>query len=210
MEEAASEATSQAVTPPTAAHERDADEPRMFLNPFAQARATAKLAEAEEIGSKMTGGARFYFASEQQFSAPDGSAPWHSGARDDLPEARYQIGMPVPFTSYVFPGGASFTLTTHDAIPRGGKKAPLTLDISRPDVAAVLNHMRLSFERETYFRYTYTTGPGVGKEATATILAEADFDPSTPQVHTILYTLHVDAESEEVVISEPIITHEFH
>lgn len=193
--------TAASPTPPVETPQASATPPAARAGMLAKFTYRSITSEAESISQKMVYGARMYFTSEQRFSAPDGDAPWHSGEPS---------GQPVPFEMYVFPGGTSFTMVTHDAIPRGGIKVAPTLDITAPGVAAALERMSISFDEATYFRYTYTTGPDEGLYATATITAEADLDPSTPEVHTLVYELSLDESTYEIVINGPTITHELH
>jgi hypothetical protein len=68
--------------------------------------------------------------------------------------------------------------------------------------------MFMSFGPESFFRYTYTTGAGTGTGATLTIKAEADFDPSTPAMHTETYELKIDEATQDVVVTGPTVTNE--
>lgn len=166
-------------------------------NPFTRHKNMSKSAEAAMITVKMTNGAQMYFASEQMYTGPEGQEPWHT--KEDA--AGGELGTPVNASAYVFPGGTNFTMTTHDTIPEGGEMAKVTLDTKDPRVAKVLERLMLDFGTESYFRYTYSTGPGKGEKATATIKAEADFNTSSPEAHTITYELSYDKAADEVIVS---------
>ncbi len=161
-----------------------------FINPFERSKRKSITSEALMTTNRMTTGARGYMISEQRVTGPDGNQPWHEGDT---------VGMPVAVESYVFPGGVNFSFSTHDAIPQGGKKAKTTFDAADKKIAAVLEQGYLKFEPETYFRYTYATGPGIGKDATLKITAETDFDPDSPQAHTMTYEVTVNDDFEAVV-----------
>jgi hypothetical protein len=182
----------------------DSSGARVVLNPFIKQQLSSKAVEAKMVMARLSDGAQTYFISEQRYREPGDDVFWHERGDD----ATTRAGMPVAWADYVFPGGASFSMITHESVPKGGEKA--ALDVSDPKVAKFLRSIYLELDGATYFRYTYTTGPGKGDEATATIKAEADFDPSTPEVHTVVYELRVDASTQEVVVSGPTTTHMFH
>lgn len=163
-------------------------------NPMTRYKHKSMTAEASLTTRKMADGAKIYFESEQS-----SSSSWHGGAA---------TGEPIPFDQYTFPGGASFSMTTHDAAPKDGTSAKLTLDSADAKVAPVLGAMFMSFGPESFFRYTYTTGAGTGTGATLTIKAEADFDPSTPAMHTETYELKIDEATQDVVVTGPTVTNE--
>ena len=50
-----------------------------------------------------------------------------------------------------------------------------------------------------------STGPG----ARVKLKAEADFDPSSPEHHTITQELYVDPDTQEVVVTPPVVRNEF-
>ena len=61
----------------------------------------------------------------------------------------------------------------------------------------------------TLWRYTYTTGEECGEGATATFRAERDFDPATPQAHTMEQRVQVDPVTQQVYISPMVTTSEY-
>ena len=63
------------------------------------------------------------------------------------------------------------------------------------------------FGYPTAFRYTLTTGPGSGMDATCTVTAEADFDPTTDAVHTITQDVFIN-ENQEVTVTPITVTNE--
>jgi hypothetical protein len=59
-----------------------------------------------------------------------------------------------------------------------------------------------------YFKYTYETNGKTGPQARATLRAEHDFDPSTPEKHTVELELFVE-EDGSVRQTPMIVEHEF-
>jgi hypothetical protein len=173
-------------------------------DPAAQRAAWAKDSEAAlALLTAMADGAKGYFESEQKITGQDHGEPWHDGGDETM------YGYPVEWNKYVFPGGAGYTFTTHGEVPTGGTPAAMTLDPAAPEVSAALMKLGVTLPAESPFRYTYITGDGGGEAASATIVAEADFDPSTPELHTITVEVGVDDMTQEVVIAAPVVTNEF-
>ena len=182
------EATTEATTP----------------DPAAQRAAWAKDQEAAlAVLAAMSDGAKSYFQSEQKITPADGEEPWHDIGDDTM------YGYPIEWDKYAFPGGAGYTFTTHAEVPKGGAPAATTLDTDALEVSATLLKLGVTLPAESPFRYTYTTGAGGGSGASATIVAEADFDPSTPELHTITVEISVDDMTQEVFVAPPVVTNEF-
>lgn len=151
----------------------------------------SKAAEAEGILSAMSDGACAYFEGDQQYSTPDGVEPWHEGDPDNRD---IRPGMPVGFDDKVFPGGPDIKVTTAPEVPEGSETVEFDPRIEGDvdfDADVVFTVLHLHAEH-TQFRYTFETGSGIGEEATATITAEANFDPSTPEYHTVIQEMYVD------------------
>ncbi len=151
----------------------------------------SKAAEAQAIVSTMALAARAYYELDQQFSSEDGREPWHM-AETGHPTRR--VGMPVAFSDKVFPGGPSIKVKTSPQIPEGGERiSPQPVLVGDVDFEAqdVFRKLNLSLDEPLYFRYTFETGPATGDGATATIRAEANFDPTTSDHHTVIQRLEV-------------------
>jgi hypothetical protein len=157
-----------------------------------------KITEADEYSRLMLNGCRAYFVTNQMVTGPDGAEPWHT---DGAP------GASVPTAQRTMPGGVNYTFVSHDALPKDFAKIPFKRRTNPVDVATF---DRLNFYTPTssMFRYTYSTGPGVGGQATCTVTAEADFDPSTPAVHTRTQTAVVDSGGSYVRIEPAVVTNE--
>ena len=93
------------------------------------------------------------------------------------------------------------------AIPTGGETVMPTIP-DDPFVQAALNKLGVDFRDPLAFRYTITTGPGTGIDATLVITAEADFEPGGP-VHTVTQELYLHKQNQEVIITPPTTTNEF-
>ncbi len=158
----------------------------------------ARAKAALKVVSAFASSTKSYFMSEQMVTADE---PWHTSV--------YGNGYPIEWSLYSFAGGPNFTFTTHTIIPRGGEALPATLDASNPMAAAVLATIDVDLSGDHHFRYTYSTGPGTGPDASALITAEADFDPASPEVHTILVELEIDNESQEIIVRPPVTMNEF-
>ena len=165
------------------------------------------VTEAEFTLNRMVDGAKMYYEGDQIWSPQDGAEPWFPGDADDTPPA----GMPVEFQYKSFPGGPDITIRSSEDIPEGGESIepnPVIEEDVEFDVQTALAPLQERFEEPSYFRYTYETGPGTGEDATATFRAEANFDPDTPEHHTITLTVHTtlgDGASAEPAVTE----HEF-
>lgn len=145
--------------------------------------------------------AKMYFTSEQKY----GEA-WHppvSGV------AEKSMGYPTPWDEYVFPGGKSVTLMSSDKLPEAGTSAPFSPTASA-HLEPLLDKLLPEFVGSSSWRFTYKTGPGSGDQATASIIAERDFDPKKPGAHTIEMKIYVDERSQEVIMVPPVTTNEFH
>jgi Tfp pilus assembly protein PilE len=105
----------------------------------------------------------------------------------------------------VFPG-KGMTLKTTSSPPEGGVKCEVQSadSSSRTKARKALNWP--SSGETLYFQYTYSAR-GQGSEASATIRAKADFDPSNEDVHTTVQTLEV--EEGRVELSNPFTQNEF-
>jgi type IV pilus assembly protein PilA len=171
---------------------------------------SSKAAEAEQIMRKMSDGAKSYFTSEQ-YSCKDVTDacehPWHTSAAK---------GMPVGFSSKVFPGGTDFSYSTTGTVPKGGSKYDPDA-ISGETETAALNKMNLSLEDPLYFQYNFDTGSSAGTNATATIEAVHDFETGSSgsgsgsggggNAHTVTQELGVNGQ--EVTVGQPVTTNEF-
>lgn len=154
-----------------------------------------KATEAEMTVRKMVDGAKSYYSFEQR-QAPN--QPWHTTGD----------GVPIPAEQYTFPGGTNYRLVSSSRIPTGGSKVEVAPEAPRhlePTLQTLIEPF--STMSASYFRYTYETGPGRGKDATATIRAEADFQPGGAR-HIMEQQLSVDATGE-IMVTPPFITNEF-
>ncbi len=162
----------------------------------------SKTAESEQVMRKMVDGAKTYFTIEHKYEP---SQPWHVD-----PTGGSRIGFPVVWEEYVFPGGTDFTFRSSDEIPQGGAKvSPKPFESLSPLEQAALNKLGVDLNEPLYFRYTITTGPQRGYGATFMITAEADFDPSSPAVHTVVTEVRVDEYTQEVQVTPPFTINEF-
>ncbi len=158
--------------------------------------------EALGVVSALAYGAASYFESEQRYSGPGGGQPWHAAQQEPSKAA----GIPVPWVSYVFPGGDGFTWTSLDRIPRGGERLPARLGSSEIE-RATLERLGYGWSEPKHFRYTYEAS-GRGGSAQVVIRAEADLKPETPQVHTVEVRVYVDPATQEVVIAPSFTTND--
>jgi hypothetical protein len=180
-----------------------------FLSDFpavdAEYRKAQIFNEAEWHMRSLTDSCKSYFTSEQKYSQADGREPWHAA----LPGPNgSNLGYPVPWVDYVFIGGTDFTLSNMRAIPRDYERLPSD-PVANKHKDAALNMIYGPFGYPTAFRYTITTGPGTGYDATCTVTAEADLDPTSTEVHTITQTVSIDPNTQEVLISPVVVTNEF-
>lgn len=161
---------------------------------FQQYQSRATQSEADALIQQMGSGARAYFEGDQIFSTPDGPEPWHVADED----SDSRPGMPVPFDEKVFPGGPDIKVVSSPRIPEDGEQVATDPQIVSGDVDfdadAVFPPLGISLPETTRFRYVYETGPGTGADATATIRAEANFDPTTPKHHTVTLELYVGSD----------------
>lgn len=164
----------------------------------------SKTSETNQIMKKMGEGAKSYFTSEQKacgdLSADQCPEPWHTGGTK---------GYPVKWGTYVFPGGTGFTYATTTALPTGGSKhMPDALDSGDATDKAAAKKLNLSLQDPLYFRYTYITGGSGGADATATIIADHDFNAGD-DAHTVSQDMRIDSTSQDVVITPPYTQYEF-
>jgi len=143
----------------------------------------AKTAEATATMNVMSDGAVSYFQSEQQKCGnnSDCSSPWHSGT---------PIGNPVPTPDKTYPGGDSFSMKFVPDIPKSGTKLPPRTGFTAYE-KKVVRRLGVELEDPVYFQYRYASN-GTGQDATATVEAEADFDPDATDNHLVRQYLHVD------------------
>lgn len=180
---------------------------------------SSKVSEAEGIMRKMSEGAKTYFTSEQRYSdTTAGDQPWHGGTTPSAGVTN-AFGLPVPWSSYVFPGGtltAAICSTTgatsvcpDTAAPVGGSKAYNAITtVAGIGPKATLKKLKVSFEDPTYFSYSYAQA-GTGSAASATITAKANFNASNAIVHTVSQFLTVNSDTQEPVITPASTTNEF-
>lgn len=159
----------------------------------AERRKARKRAAAEV--RKLANAAKAYFESEQKYCGgrEDCRHPWHD-------EPGGAAGRPVSFEEYVFPGGQDVTFRTMESIPEGGERRPVDPVLAAGEgggVADLTEHLNWELPERSTFRYTYTTGPGSGRDATAIIRARADFEPDRPGTTTVVHKLQID-EGEPV------------
>ena len=172
----------------------------------------AKAAEASNVLTTMSDGARSYFDGHQQFSTPAGSEPWHESGTDNT-----RPGMPVSTADKTFPGGVDFGFRTHDQMPSGGGQMRPNLesidgddDIAR-QAARALNFQINSY---TYFVYSYETGSDPGGDAEVTLRACHSFrgngdidDCGEGEVHTVKQICTVENGASRC--NPPYTLHEF-
>lgn len=158
----------------------------------------ARFAEAEGTMSRMADGARAYFEGDQQFSREDGVEPWHVADED----ADYRPGQPVPFDKKTFPGGPEIKVVSSPEVPSGGDSVSYEPETVKGDINAQLVFDALGIHQmeQQRFRYVFETGSGTGSDATATIRAEANFNPDSPHNHTVIQELEVGEHMGAVVI----------
>lgn len=177
---------------------------------FARYIKRSKTAEGEAMLRNFADGAKAYFTSEQRYSSStNGSEPWHPAGTVGTPTA---AGAAVPWSKYVFPGGAGCVIKNvgDTQMPQGGAKVMPVLKGGPCPVVPTLQALKVSLNDPTYFQYTYSTPPGAaGTAATAIIQAAADFDgDGGATFHTIRQILTASPEMD-VLISPPAITNEF-
>lgn len=167
----------------------------------------ARSYEAEQMMRKFADGAQTYFTTEQRFSDPSGDQPWHVAGADER-----AAGFPVLWEEYVFPGGTSFSFSTSSEIPKGGAQIapnPVVHQGTPEFLDKVLMKLMVDLNEPLGFRYTYTTLAEQSGGAVVIIKAEADYDPSTPEVYTIEQRVSIDPERIEVIRSPVTVTNEF-
>jgi hypothetical protein len=176
--------------------------PRLLRNPSVR-----HIREAEERMRKMSSAAKAYFTSEQKYWSANQSArePWHVAGSSDSTTA---AGYPVPFGEYVFPGGTDQKLVSHDEVPAGGEPAEPNPS-AREHLEATMRLLHADFQDPTPFRFTYETNDASGPGAEAVLRAEADFDPSTPERHTMEVRLEIDPTTQEVIVMPMITENEY-
>lgn len=188
----------------------------------------SKAAEAEGMIKKMSDGAKAYFSSEQRYSVPaamGGDQPWHAAgtARNDLP------GMPVPWASYAFPGGAGYAgfstgisggvgpVACADApqggtkqIPFAGRGSGVSMQPAAQTIhSATMNKLGVNFEDGMYFIYGYVTDAGVSAAAVARGTAMADFVVGAAALcHTLNQEIRVNADTQEPFVVPAVISNE--
>jgi prepilin-type N-terminal cleavage/methylation domain-containing protein len=164
----------------------------------------SKTAESEQNMKKIAEGAKTYFMGEQKVEP---AQPWHdTGVTADY-------GLPVPWASYVFPGGdegaAASGIGSYQTfvdVPTGGSKNR-TVTCATLMCTATLNKLGVDFKDPLYFRYTYRpTGSGV--DASVSIAAEADFKVGDG-IHTTTQFLRIEGDTQEVQVTPPFTANEF-
>lgn len=175
--------------------EATSDEGEATSDEVARYQLEARASEATAILETWSHGARSYMEADQLYM-PEGydSEPWHPG---EIDSDNQKPGMPVRFEDKVFPGGPDIRIVSYPEVPEDSEKIPfepiLEGDVDF-DVESVLSAANIALEEDVYFRYTYETGPGKGADATAKVIAEANFDPSTAEYHTVIHELQFDPE----------------
>lgn len=163
--------------------------------------------EADEMVPAIAGEAIAYFRGDQAWSTEGGTEPWHDAARvDETP------GTVVDFEDKTFPGGTDVRIRTSEAVPEDGESLqpdPQTFGDGDVDIDVLLHRLGLDLNEPTYFRYTYETGPDTGHNATATIIAEANFDPATPEKHTLTKQLYVDEDATPRVVESATVENQW-
>lgn len=178
---------------------------------FERYQTRSKTAEAEPVMGQMADATKTQFLSEQYScrGQEDCKYPWHTSEK---------AGMPVPFSEYVFPGGTNARLETTSTVPSSGETYTAKLSQMNAEAEGVdedrarellVGQLGVPAGEELQFRYVYTTGPKRGADASATIKAIADFDPSTPEKHTVVQEITVDNDSQTVVLGQPVTKNEF-
>lgn len=162
----------------------------------------SKVEAAEQNMRRAMDGAKSYFTTEQKYTS--GPASWHPA------DAANMAGYPVEWSKYSFPGGSNYTISNYDTAPKDGElmaaRAPFPAGSMEERVDTLLGGV---LTRPSHFKITYSTGPGRGENATATIRFEADFDSSTSDVHTITQEIRVDPYSQEVMITPSYTWYEY-
>lgn len=180
----------------------------------------SKTSEAEGTMRKMGDGAKGYFTTEQRYSiATTGDQPWHAAGMGNTAP-----GMPVPWSSYQFPGGQSGFVTTAGAqagaatapactggAPTGGSKllpvAAFTTAGTVPNIDAALNKLGVSFNDPIYFEYHYAPF-GSGSDSNVFTRACANFKTGGT-VHTITQQIEVNDATQEVEVRPAFTENEF-
>lgn len=181
---------------------------------------SSKVSEAEGIMKKMSEGAKTYFTSEQRYSKPAGDGgdqPWHTGATPGAGVTN-AYGMPVPWASYVFPGGttslcsalATAAPCANTDAPVGGSKQYNAISSAAPTTltSATLKKLKVSFEDPTYFAYGYVS-TGSGNSSAVTVTARANFSAASTEVHTAEQFITINSNTQEPVISAASTINEF-
>lgn len=181
---------------------------------FLKAIKRSKVAEADGIMKTATQGAASYFASDQKcyFGIPVATAsePWHVAG---CPLA----GIPIVWDNKVFPGGTGYTFNTTGAealadagptsSPQGGSKLlPFQTAAPTPIMTSTLNKLKMDLTEATYFTYSYTNTLA-GQNATAQVLATANFDTANAEMHTV--TQNIDIQGQEVRVLPSFTTNEY-
>lgn len=147
----------------------------------------AKASEADTYLAAMADGAQRYYEGDQTYSTQHGAEPWHTDGGNP--------GEPVGFDDKVFPGGPGIKVVSTPQTPHSGETVAPEPRIESGDVDfeadVIFKTLNVDFPDDQYFRYVYETGTGTGDEATATLKATHNFDPSTPRQHTVIQELEV-------------------
>lgn len=92
-------------------------------------------------------------------------------------------------------------MTSLAATPQGGEMSVIQTQYSHDWFEHVRYHLGDAWPRgPSRFKYSYIVGPGSADDAILTIIAEANFDPSTPTRYTMKLALEIDPETAEIVI----------
>lgn len=159
----------------------------------------SRYSEAHTMVSQITTSAKTYFTTNQKNCAniSNCSEPWHQNSSRSA-------GMTVEWKNKVFPGAnTAFNTNGGNPPPQGrGKYKPVPSASSYAQQIA--NALNLQLNDPLYFKYIHQPS-GSGSQATTTVSARADFDPSSSDVHTHRQVLEV--ESGRVVERPPVTLH---
>jgi hypothetical protein len=141
----------------------------------------------------------YYMSRQRSCNAPATCAePWHASSPDRYIDSNDQK---------VFPGGLNQEWHSRAKIPTSAqqtKPAP----IARKHAEQTMKMLGFSERNSSAFRFTYITNGITGPGAQVIVRAEADFDPTSPEIHVLEQTLTVDANGR-VSTSDVVETNAF-
>jgi hypothetical protein len=141
----------------------------------------------------------YYVSRQNACDDPDScSDPWHADVRGRFVSKDDQK---------VFPGGLNQEWHSHPEIPKAARHAKMA-PTARQHAEATMKRLGFNEQESSPFRITYITNGVSGPGAQVILRAEADFDPSTPERHTLEQTITVGVDGR-ISTSQVVQTNEF-